>query len=70
LKTGAGGLDEKAMSKLRVLFRKLLMRILNWLWFVPNMVLLASQMVSDAGSNLQIGTVIDFPEGGQLLMIN
>jgi hypothetical protein len=29
LKTGAGGLDEKAMSKLRVLFRKLLMRILN-----------------------------------------
>jgi len=29
----------------------------------PNMVSLAKQMVSDAGSNLQIGTVIDFPEG-------
>ncbi|MEZ7505196.1 deoxyribose-phosphate aldolase [Flavobacterium sp. Arc2] len=29
----------------------------------PNMVSLAKQMVSDADSNLQIGTVIDFPEG-------
>jgi len=33
----------------------------------PNMVLLASQMVSDAGSNLQIGTVIDFPEGRSVI---
>jgi deoxyribose-phosphate aldolase len=29
----------------------------------PDMVSLASQMVSDASSNLQIGTVIDFPGG-------
>jgi hypothetical protein len=36
----------------------------------PDMVSLASQMVSDASSNLQIGTVIDFQEEIQLLLIN
>jgi deoxyribose-phosphate aldolase len=30
---------------------------------ILDMVSLASQMVSDASSNLQIGTVIDFPGG-------
>lgn len=29
----------------------------------PNMVATAKKMISDANSNLQIGTVIDFPEG-------
>lgn len=29
----------------------------------PDMVSLAKQIISDAGSNVQIGTVIDFPEG-------
>jgi deoxyribose-phosphate aldolase len=29
----------------------------------PNMVSLARKMISDAGSDVQIGTVIDFPEG-------
>jgi hypothetical protein len=36
----------------------------------PDMVSLASQMVSDASSNLQIGTIIDFPGEIQLLLIN
>lgn len=33
----------------------------------PDMVVLANQMVSDAGSNVQIGTVIDFPEGNSAI---
>lgn len=33
----------------------------------PNMVSLAKQMVSDTGSNVQIGTVIDFPEGKSVI---
>jgi deoxyribose-phosphate aldolase len=35
----------------------------------PDMVSLAKQIVSDAGSNLQIGTVIDFPEGRSAITI-
>ena len=35
----------------------------------PNMVSLAKQIVSDASSNLQIGTVIDFPEGKSTITI-
>ena len=34
----------------------------------PDMVLLAKQMVVDAGSNLQIGTVIGFPEGNSTIV--
>jgi deoxyribose-phosphate aldolase len=62
------GLDEKDNVKVVTGFiQEAIDEHFKLIMIRPDMVSLASQMVSDASSNLQIGTVIDFP-GGNLLI--
>lgn len=63
-----GGLDEAGNVKIvKSFIQEAIDEDFKLIMIRPNMVLLASQMVSDAGSNLQIGTVIDFPEGRSVI---
>lgn len=63
-----GGLDEAGNVKIvKGFIQEAIDEDFKLIMIRPNMVLLASQMVSDAGSNLQIGTVIDFPEGRSVI---
>jgi deoxyribose-phosphate aldolase len=63
-----GGLDEAGNVKIvKGFIQQAIDEDFKLIMIRPNMVLLASQMVSDAGSNLQIGTVIDFPEGRSVI---
>ena len=63
-----GGLDETGNVKIvKGFIQEAIDEDFKLIMIRPNMVLLASQMVSDAGSNLQIGTVIDFPEGRSVI---
>jgi deoxyribose-phosphate aldolase len=56
------GLDEKDNVKVVTGFiQEAIDEHFKLIMIRPDMVSLASQMVSDASSNLQIGTVIDFP---------
>jgi deoxyribose-phosphate aldolase len=65
------GLDEKDNVKVVTGFiQEAIDEHFKLIMIRPDMVSLASQMVSDASSNLQIGTVIDFPGEIQLLLIN
>jgi deoxyribose-phosphate aldolase len=58
------GLDEKDNVKVVTGFiQEAIDEHFKLIMIRPDMVSLASQMVSDASSNLQIGTVIDFPGG-------
>ncbi|WP_339919020.1 deoxyribose-phosphate aldolase [uncultured Flavobacterium sp.] len=63
-----GGLDEAGNVKIvKGFIQEAIDEDFKLIMIRPNMVLLASQMVSDAGSNLQIGTVIDFPNGRSVI---
>lgn len=63
-----GGLDEAGNVKIvKSFIQEAIDEDFKLIMIRPNMVLLANQMVSDAGSNLQIGTVIDFPEGRSVI---
>jgi deoxyribose-phosphate aldolase len=63
------GLDEKDNVKVVTGFiQEAIDEHFKLIMIRPDMVSLASQMVSDA--NLQIGTVIDFPGGNSTLLIN
>jgi deoxyribose-phosphate aldolase len=60
------GLDEKDNVKVTGFIQEAIDEHFKLIMIRPDMVSLASQMVSDASSNLQIGTVIDFQEEIQL----
>jgi deoxyribose-phosphate aldolase len=61
------GLDEKDNVKVTGFIQEAIDEHFKLIMIRPDMV---AKMVSDASSNLQIGTVIDFPGEIQLLLIN
>jgi deoxyribose-phosphate aldolase len=63
------GLDEKDNVKVVTGFiQEAIDEHFKLIMIRPDMVSLARQMVSDASSNLQIGTVIDFPTGNSTIV--
>jgi deoxyribose-phosphate aldolase len=58
------GLDEEGNAKVvKGFVQEAIDEHFQLIMIRPNMVSLARQMITDAGSDLEIGTVVDFPEG-------